>query len=153
MIVYYGILDYGILEYIIVYYNILWYIMLQTCLISWTPADPGGRFPMPWDPAPPKPCLFTAVEKLLGWFSEGVEAVGSFRKTQRFSFSFMSLDHPTCSRMLFLYCPKKGFMFTYPGGEQLLKNLTGTLTAACINPEIMLRPAQGCPGFWVCRSC
>lgn len=25
-------------------------------------------------------------------------------------------------------------------GEQLLKNLTGTLTAACINPEIMLRP-------------
>ncbi|CAJ1451130.1 unnamed protein product, partial [Effrenium voratum] len=25
-------------------------------------------------------------------------------------------------------------------GEQLMKNLTGTLTAACVNPEIMLRP-------------
>jgi hypothetical protein len=25
-------------------------------------------------------------------------------------------------------------------GEQLMKNLMGTLTAACINPEIMLRP-------------
>lgn len=25
-------------------------------------------------------------------------------------------------------------------GEQLMKNLTGTLTAACINPELMLRP-------------
>lgn len=26
-------------------------------------------------------------------------------------------------------------------GEQLMRNLTGTLTAACINPQIMLRPS------------